>query len=60
MWQIGLARIRFQHDRPACQRVDAISQRQCFVDQLLDQQHRGSALTQLLYHVQHAIQQNWR
>src|SRR3954469_4615341 len=39
--QIGFAGVRFQHDRSARQRIDAIGERERLLDQLLDQQHRG-------------------
>src|SRR5450759_4680218 len=35
--QIGLAGFGFQHDRSARERIDAIGERQRFLDQLLDQ-----------------------
>ena len=55
--QIGLAGSGFQHDRSARERIDAIGERQRFLDQLLDQQHRGPGLAQPPHHHEHAIHQ---
>ena len=56
--QIGLVRFCFQHDRSARERIDAIGERECLLDQLLDQQHRGAGLAQPLHHHQHPIHQD--
>src|SRR5215472_17757946 len=48
--QVGLAGAGFEHDRPARERIDAIGERQRLLDQLLDQQHRGSRLAQTPHH----------
>ena len=58
--QIGFAGFGFQHDRAARQCIDAVGERQCFLDQLFDQQHRGPGLAQPPHHHQHAIDQDRR
>src|SRR5579871_1832637 len=58
--QIGIVGECFEHDVATCQRIDAIGQRQCLLDQLLDQQDRNPLFAKLSCYAKHTINQYWR
>ncbi len=60
MRQIGFSGAGFQYDGAAGKRIDAVGERQCLFDQLLDQQHGSPARAQLAHHHEHAIDQDRR